>query len=76
MLNYVAFFLDVFLYWNDGSRVGHIILDIVLFYDLSDFIATIIIYVVLNNKYFMKLVTNSDNTDKIHPDKSEEEESA
>ena len=69
----MSYFFDVFLYWNNGSRVGHIILDIVLFYDLSDFIATIIIYIVMNNKYFMKLLTRDDNIDAIHVDRSEED---
>ena len=69
----MAYFFDFFLYWNDGSQVGHIILDIVLFYDLSDFIATLIIYKVINNKYFMKLATrNNINNDLIHVDQSDE----
>ena len=69
----MSYFFDVFLYWNNGSRVGHITLDIVLFYDFSDFIAMIIIYIVLNNKYFMKLATNNDNRDVIHVDQSDED---
>ena len=55
VLNFASYFFDLFLYWDEGSRVGHIILDVVIFYDLSDFIITMIIYAIIHYKYFKML---------------------
>ena len=55
-MNYMSYFFDILLYWNEGSIVGHIFLDIVLFYDLADFAITMMIYSILNYKYFKALL--------------------
>ena len=48
ILNIASYFFDFFLYWDDGSRVGHIVLDVVVFYDLIDLSVTLIIYAIMN----------------------------